>query len=141
MVVVPVGRGLEEIGRRECMDLLATERVGRLAVVVRGRPEIFPVNYALDEVGAVVIETGPGLKAAAAFFGPVAFEVDRVVSTGRNSGVGWSVVVHGAAHRTDPGSLRFTGSHAASGLDGRSQAIRIQPTTVTGRRLGGPRPA
>ena len=36
--------GITEIAYRECVELLRSQGVGRLGVVVRGRPEIFPVN-------------------------------------------------------------------------------------------------
>jgi nitroimidazol reductase NimA-like FMN-containing flavoprotein (pyridoxamine 5'-phosphate oxidase superfamily) len=39
---------MESLGRTECLNLLATAQVGRVALVVDGHPEILPVNYALD---------------------------------------------------------------------------------------------
>ena len=39
---------LEDLGRAECLDLLATAAVGRVGLLVDGRPEVLPVNYALD---------------------------------------------------------------------------------------------
>jgi nitroimidazol reductase NimA-like FMN-containing flavoprotein (pyridoxamine 5'-phosphate oxidase superfamily) len=44
MPTVDLNTGLEEIESGECFEFLAAERVGRLGVVLAGRPEIFPVN-------------------------------------------------------------------------------------------------
>ena len=45
---------LETLDRDECIELLAHHRfVGRLAVVVDGRPLIFPVNYIVDHDSVV----------------------------------------------------------------------------------------
>src|SRR4051794_39359108 len=48
-----------------CWALLRAADIGRLAVVVGDRPEIFPVNFVVDH-GTVVIRTAPGTKLAAA---------------------------------------------------------------------------
>jgi nitroimidazol reductase NimA-like FMN-containing flavoprotein (pyridoxamine 5'-phosphate oxidase superfamily) len=55
------GSGAEVISTRECRRLLGTEEVGRLGVVLDGRPEIFPVNYTVDGDG-VLFRTADGAK-------------------------------------------------------------------------------
>ncbi len=85
--------GLEELDRDECLKLLARAPLGRLGVVVAGRPLVFPVNFTLDGA-AVVLRTDEGTKLYAARNGPVAFEcdgIDRVYHTG------WSVLMLGDA--------------------------------------------
>jgi nitroimidazol reductase NimA-like FMN-containing flavoprotein (pyridoxamine 5'-phosphate oxidase superfamily) len=122
---------LEEISAPECLELLRTEEVGRLGVVVRGRPEIFPVNYALDQSGSVILRTAVGTKLSAAVNHHVALEVDRFDSDMR---IGWSVVVHGVAHHT---GRVVEGDHALTPW--RSDApylVRISHLSVTGRRIG-----
>ena len=52
---------VEPLSDDESRELLATHEVGRLAVVVGGYPEIFPVNYAVVR-DRVVIRTDPGAK-------------------------------------------------------------------------------
>ena len=111
--------------------LLAGARVGRIGVVAAGRPEIFPVNYVLDLTGAIVFQTAPGMKLAAAVNHHVVFEVDD--ATTRTAG--WSVVVHGVAHHTTLRSLRFPGRVPAPWARGTSHAMRIQATSITGRRF------
>lgn len=63
--------------------------VGRIAVA-DPRPNIFPVNFAIDR-GNIVFRTDPGTKFHAAVRGAyVAFEVDWVEPSWQ---IGWSVVV------------------------------------------------
>src|ERR1039458_10704152 len=55
------GQELNEIGEDECFALLGRQNLGRLAIVRDGRPEIFPVNYAMDG-RTITIRTGSGAK-------------------------------------------------------------------------------
>jgi nitroimidazol reductase NimA-like FMN-containing flavoprotein (pyridoxamine 5'-phosphate oxidase superfamily) len=130
---VRINTGLEELTERECLELLDTEELGRIGLVVQGRPEIFPVNYALDRSGCVVFRTALGMKLANAVNHHVVFEVDRA-DPGLKSG--WSVIVRGVAHHTVailPGSRPL-----APWLLDKPYLIRIAGQSVTGRRLGPP---
>ena len=49
----------EELAEETCWDNLRTRRVGRLAVSVSNRPDVFPVNYVVDGK-AIVVQTAPG---------------------------------------------------------------------------------
>lgn len=118
------------------MRLLKTRDVGRFAIVVDGRPEIFPVNYAFDE-RAVVFRTSTGLKLERGPYTPAAFEVDDV---DRRSGVAWSVVVHGTAHEISDAADRLSEQlrklvvkPAAPGA--RRRWMAIYADTITGRRF------
>lgn len=126
----PLNSGLEEIGERECLELLETEEIGRIAVVSHGQPEIFPVAYALDTAGSVVFRTSDGTKLAAALNRPVCFEVDHVEREARS---GWSVVVHGVAHHTE--NVAHGSRRLAAWLPGRTYLVRITRKSMTGRRL------
>ena len=56
-----------EIPPDECARLLASSSLGRLGVVVAGRPEIFPVNHVYDrESGCIIFPTNDGTKRHAA---------------------------------------------------------------------------
>ncbi len=66
---------LRVISADECYLLLATQQIGRLGVNADHYPLIFPVNYALDEAGVIVIRTNVGTKLAAADHANVSFEV------------------------------------------------------------------
>ena len=86
--------GLERLEREDCLRLLASQRVGRVAVVSVGQPLIFPVNYALDG-DTVVFRTAAGTKFDAAVRGaPASFEIDSFDALYHT---GWSVVVSGRA--------------------------------------------
>ena len=77
-----------------CWALLRSQEVGRLAVSIADRPEIFPVNYVVDH-GTVVFRTAEGTKLAGAVQGDaVAFEADGYEP---DTGEAWSVVVKGHA--------------------------------------------
>ena len=85
---------VEILSEEECLRLLRSRSLGRVALIDDGRPAILPVNYAADD-RAVVIRTAPGTKLRSAPMSAVAFEVDEV-DAGR--GVAWSVVVQGVAY-------------------------------------------
>jgi nitroimidazol reductase NimA-like FMN-containing flavoprotein (pyridoxamine 5'-phosphate oxidase superfamily) len=86
--------GIEMMDRAECLELLNTSDLGRIAVVDAGHPVIFPVNYAMDGEH-IVFRTAPGTKFDATVRGtPVAFEIDW---TDTGSRAAWSVVVTGWA--------------------------------------------
>lgn len=105
----------DAIPAEECLRLLATQEVGRLAVVLAGQPRLFPVNYALDG-DAVVFRTAPGSKLEAISRSLVAFEADRFSPS---SETGWSVVVEGIAQEVT--------SADAPGLRERMAALRVRP--------------
>jgi nitroimidazol reductase NimA-like FMN-containing flavoprotein (pyridoxamine 5'-phosphate oxidase superfamily) len=131
-----------ELSREQCLELLADEYVGRLAVIVGGRPEVFPVNYVLDG-DAIVFRTNPGTKLAGTTQGEVAFEVDQLHHPTRS---GWSVVVHGVAQEVTgldrPDLLeRLIALPLGVWAGGdRPHLVRIAPREMTGRRVG-PDPA
>jgi uncharacterized protein len=124
--------------REECLQLLADEHVGRLAVIVGGRPEIFPINYVLDGE-AVVFRTNSGTKLEGTTHGEVAFEVDL---THGPSGSGWSVVVHGVAQevtaldRPDLSERLHSLPLGVWAGGERPHLMRIAPSQISGRRVG-----
>ena len=126
---------LELVGAVECWSLLETQSVGRLAVAIRNHPDMFPVNYLVDDE-TIVFRTNPGMKLAAAIAGDsVAFEVDEYDP---ETGVGWSVVVTGEARevkRLDD-LVRIEELPLVLAAPGhKNRWIRIHPLSVTGRRL------
>jgi Predicted flavin-nucleotide-binding protein len=123
-----------EIPVSEGWALIRSVPVGRLAVVVEGHPDIFPVNHLVDH-GTIVVRTGTGTKLAAADRHPVAFEVDGY-DVGRAQA--WSVVIKGTARSID----RLHEVVDALQLpifpwqDGPKPAfLRIEPDSITGRRI------
>jgi nitroimidazol reductase NimA-like FMN-containing flavoprotein (pyridoxamine 5'-phosphate oxidase superfamily) len=127
--------GLEVLDRDECLHLLASQVVGRVGVVVGAWPMIFPVNYALDGE-SIVFRSDDGSKVSGAnsrFH--MSFEIDGIDNAARE---GWSVVVNGVG-REVVDATELTRLHElrlepwASGP--KTHWIRIQPETITGRRV------
>jgi len=118
------------------MNLLATASVGRVGLLVAGRPEILPVNFALDGE-TVLFRTAEGTVLDQASLSVVAFEVDHVDDQAHS---GWSVLVQGTAQfigdAIDPTSERLRRLSLITWAPGRRQRwFKIQPDKVTGRRL------
>jgi nitroimidazol reductase NimA-like FMN-containing flavoprotein (pyridoxamine 5'-phosphate oxidase superfamily) len=134
-MIVDPRTGLETLTDDECWELLGEGEIGRLAVAVDGRPDIFPVNYVVDG-SDILIRTAAGFKLAAAVLGPaVAFEIDGIDPEQRR---GWSVVVHGQATEIDQTEplLRAEDLQLAPWAGGdKPRFIRIEVTEVTGRRI------
>jgi nitroimidazol reductase NimA-like FMN-containing flavoprotein (pyridoxamine 5'-phosphate oxidase superfamily) len=124
-----------ELTRSECFELLASEHLGRLAVVDDRGPVVFPVNYVLDR-HTVVIRTEEGTKLAAASRGSRAcFEVD---GTDAATHTGWSVIVRGEVTEvTEAAELaRLRDLPLQTWAPGaRTRYVRILPATLTGRRI------
>jgi nitroimidazol reductase NimA-like FMN-containing flavoprotein (pyridoxamine 5'-phosphate oxidase superfamily) len=128
---------LIDVGPEECADLLDEASVGRLGVVVDGRPEIFPVAHVYDrDTGCVVFPTNVGTKLHGALHWPwVAFEVDGLEADGT---AGWSVLVVGRSETVTDPQLIDRASRRRSILwrtGGGVRWVRIVPSKVTGRRI------
>lgn len=122
---------LRELDRQECVDLLGTRQVGRIAFADDSGPDVLPVNYVMDGDDLLVATTGYGALARAATNGRVAFEVDEIDDYTES---GWSVVVRGRATRQSPFDLpAVTPRPWADGS--RTYVLRITPDMVSGRRL------
>jgi uncharacterized protein len=132
----PAARVLSELDEQECYALLASRTLGRLAVVRDGRPEIFPVNYAMEGT-TVTLRTAPGVKLSFGSFAHVAFEVEDIDPVTRE---GWVVEVRGFAEDiTDAGdewSVRARASGPEPWVQGeKDHYIAISHGEVSGRRI------
>jgi nitroimidazol reductase NimA-like FMN-containing flavoprotein (pyridoxamine 5'-phosphate oxidase superfamily) len=120
----------------ECLVLLGSHEVGRIAFDADDRVEILPVNYGI-EGRIIVFRTNAGTKLAALRSSAVAFEVDGWDPV---SGTGWSVVAKGRAEEItmNPGRsaehLRWIPVHPAAPGE-RWHWIAIMPADITGRRF------
>ncbi|MEU7058649.1 pyridoxamine 5'-phosphate oxidase family protein [Streptomyces sp. NPDC046197] len=130
--------GFRELGRQECLRLLATVPVGRVVFTRQALPAVLPVNFRVDEDGAVLLRTCAASELARAVDGAVvAFEADTVDADTHS---GWSVVVTGrAALVTDQAELtRLERTGLRSWAPSPQQVfVRIEPDLVTGRELAG----
>ncbi len=124
----------------ECLVLLESADLGRIAFAFEGTVEIFPINYCMNGT-IIVFRTGPGAKLSAVAKTAVAVEID---SWDPASGIGWSVVAKGFAEEitTNPGRasehLRWLPVHPAAPGD-RFHWVGIKPSEITGRRFHVPR--
>jgi len=123
-----------ELSAADSWALLRHAVVGRLAVVVDERPEIFPVNHLVDR-GSLVFRTAPGTKLAGAVGRWVAFEVDGY---DLETATAWSVIVKGTAREVnrlyevlDVFELPLFPWHSSP----KPHFIRIEPESLTGRRF------
>lgn len=138
MRLVDARSQIEMLDRDECLRLLSTQDIGRLAFATGGGADVLPVNFVLDG-DAIIFATANGSKLRFAERGTVAFEVDQTDAATRS---GWSVVVHGLAHEItnldSPGTLeRLRGLPLNPWAGGdRPHLVRIAPSTITGRRVG-----
>ena len=132
-----------ELSTTESWTLLREAVVGRLAVIVDDRPDIFPVNHLVDH-GSVVFRTAAGTKLAGAAGHFVAFEVDGYDLLTASA---WSVVMKGEAQEVN----RLYDVLEVIELPlfpwpstPKPHFIRIEPDSITGRRFevtGGARTA
>ncbi|MEI2731214.1 MAG: pyridoxamine 5'-phosphate oxidase family protein [Dermatophilaceae bacterium] len=125
---------IEQLSEQDCWDILSREGFGRLAVAPLGEPDIFPVNFLVDD-GKLLMRTAAGTKLAELTLNSsVAVETDG----GRDGDTAWSVVLKGTARMVD----RFTETyeHDAKHLEtwlpsDKPIYVEITPHEVTGRRF------
>ena len=127
---------IEVLGPDECVRLLESSDVGRIAVIAGGAPLMFPINYALDG-STVVFQTGPGTKLHAAGRAPACFEIDAF---DRERRAGWSVVVQGRLEEVTHYDTATYERVQRLGLDPWLTDVgphwmRLVPSSITGRRL------
>lgn len=124
----------EILSETECWELLDHTTVGRLAVDIAGQPDIFPINFVVDDRG-IVFRSAAGTKLAGAVLnGVVAFEIDGYQPGDRTA---WSVVVKGNARPIERMQELFDAENLPLfpwlAWD-KPNFVRIEPTVVTGRR-------
>lgn len=126
-------RPIEILSESECWNLMSASSLGRLVTSVGGEPEIFPVNFVVQN-RTVLFRTAEGTKLSSAVINKnVLFEADD-----HNAVEGWSVVIRGLARtlRTDD---EIDEAERAQLLPWTATVkphyVRIRPLRVTGRRF------
>lgn len=121
----------EEIPHDECVVLLRSMSVGRIAVALPGEsPLVVPVNYVVDD-DVVVFRTDPGSKLDRLHEVAVSFQIDLIDPFHRT---GWSVLVRGEAREATVDEAEHV--HVRSWAGGpKLHWVRITPTAITGRRI------
>ncbi len=127
------GGHLVDLTARECLELLETCKVGRVAWCGAAGPTMIPVNYVLHD-GAVWIRSTPYSKLARETAGGrMAFEVDGFDELARS---GWSVLVRGRAERRPPAELPPDLPEVETWPEGpRPFVLSIGLRELTGKRL------
>ena len=128
--------GMEILDHDECMALLASVPIGRVAMIDSGEIAVLPVNHVVQD-GRVCFRTAPGAKLDAGIMQHVAtFEADDFDA---EAGTGWSVLVKGRADLvTDADELerlRESGVRPWSNPTFRTNWVTMHATSVTGRRI------
>jgi uncharacterized protein len=136
VVHVPFDDSVHVLTENQCLALLNSHEVGRIAFEFKGRIEVFPMNYAMD--GAIIVfRTSPGTKLEGVPNSAIAFEVD---GWDPESGIGWSVVAKGRAEEVTTGvsraaeHLRWVPVHPVAPGE-RFHWLAILPTEITGRQF------
>jgi uncharacterized protein len=128
--------GLEILSLAQCLSLLRSRPLGRLAYLDAGSPTVVPVNHLVDG-SSVVLRSFAGGKLDAAIVGaPVAFQLDDHDPA---RGTGWSVLVKGRADLVEDEEriARYASELESWAVTPGSTVtwIRIVPDEVSGRRL------
>ena len=127
-------RALIALSRRECLELLRTEQIGRAVFTDRAMPQILPVTFAVLGEDIVLATTSTSRLAVASEGAVLAFEVDHHDPVTRT---GWSVVVTGLAHQVVD---RLEQARVLSVLDPWAPGhhdllLRLPSSVLTGRRI------
>lgn len=132
MAIIDPRTGLEQISEPACWKLLAATPVGRLGVIVDSAPEIYPVNFAVDD-HTIVFRVAGGTKLDGLLrSASVCFEVDGL-DEGRQAG--WSVLVKGRADPARDGRRLDAFGLRPWAPGSKPTWIRVSARAVTGRRL------
>lgn len=135
---------METLDETECLRLVSTQVIGRLAFVGSYDLTVQPVNYRLVD-GEILFRTaqdsltGEDLRTGIEHAEyKVAFEVDSFDEKARE---GWSVLIQGPAHHLDSADERekalTAGVEPWPGGE-KEHFIKITPVRITGRRVRRP---
>lgn len=123
----------------ECLGMLATTTVGRVAFVDRDGIQLIPLNFAVID-DEIYFRTYPDsvLHAMAQGHDAVAFEIDH---HGEMSPTGWNVTVKGRTDRVSDPDLHarvMATSRLRPWAGGtRAEVIHLTRTSIDGRRVRG----
>jgi len=85
-------RDLAALTEEQCLGYLRAGHIGRVGLVVAGRTQILPVNYAADDNGRVVFRTSASSVLNEVASAEVTFEIDGADDVSRT---GWTVQLFG----------------------------------------------
>ncbi|HRW18295.1 MAG TPA: pyridoxamine 5'-phosphate oxidase family protein [Dermatophilaceae bacterium] len=124
---------ITDLSDQECWELLDQARFGRLAVAFQGTPDIFPINFIVDE-GTLLMRTAPGTKLTELVINSaVAVEADH-----KGEDEAWSVVLKGTARMVDSLSETYADDekHLETWLPSDKPIyVEISADSLSGRRF------
>lgn len=129
--------GFDEIDESECWRLMATQPVGRVAVIVGHYAQVFPVNFAVVD-RSVAFRTNAGTKLWATTRSNITFQVDQLDTVHK---AGWSVMMRGVARELSfdrhPALARSAENAAPDpwAPGPRDHLVRITADSISGRRI------
>ena len=119
---------LRDMGGAECLELLASHQVGRVAYCDDLGPVVLPVNYVIDH-DTVLIQLSPHSTLARNLRStPASFEIDEFDDYNQS---GWSVLVRGAATYVDPADLRDATTGPSPGQRASARSTSASPHTTS----------
>lgn len=124
---------LHDLTKEQCLELLATKNVGRVAYCSADGPEVLPLNYAVHDE-TLLFRTSPHSALAQHLrLGTAAFQVDDIDDYTES---GWSVLVRGTVEPVDVDDLPAADERPRPWASGqRNLHLRLTPRAITGRRL------
>ncbi|MGB3257264.1 MAG: pyridoxamine 5'-phosphate oxidase family protein [Ornithinimicrobium sp.] len=124
---------MPELSERDCWELLAKARYGRLAYHLAAEVHIVPINYiTATATRRLIFRTAEGSKLLGVVMDhDVAFEIDDVVGE-----VAWSVVARGRATLLEGAAARAVDDLPLSTWVGEAKhrVVSVDVSEVTGRR-------
>ncbi|HME47846.1 pyridoxamine 5'-phosphate oxidase family protein [Mycobacterium sp.] len=133
------GAPITALSEEESWQLLTSVALGRLVTLLAGEPEIFPVNFVVQN-RTVLFKTAEGTKLFSTVVNHrVVFEADE-----HGADQGWSVIVRGRV-RVLRTSAEIAEAEQAALLPWtatpKTHYVRVIPAQITGRRFRfGPEP-
>ncbi|MFI5696392.1 helix-turn-helix domain-containing protein [Kribbella sp. NPDC051586] len=128
----PLAPVLEPMRSDECITLIRSVTVGRIAYAGVDELVVIPVNYCYrDEL--ILFRTAADSAVAQYDLAPIAFEVDRLDEGMQD---GWSVLVNGLVRPATEPEIRTATGHVDPWAGGtRDTYMTIEPHRITGRRI------
>lgn len=119
----------------QCWELLRANQIGRLATVVGGSVDIFPINFIVYEE-QILFKTAEGSKLAGVMaHHEVAFEIDGY---NPDTNEAWSVVMSGMARilsHDDELDVAESLPLFPWNTDPKNRYVAIEPNSLSGRRF------
>lgn len=127
--LVPV---LQPMRRNECLVLIESGTIGRIAYAGADEVVVIPVNYACRD-GLIVFRTAADSAVAQYDLAPIAFELDHFDEGMQD---GWSVLVNGTVRPATDEETAAVQQLVTPWAGGTREAhMIIEPNRITGRRV------